>query len=430
MKTYTSLFFLFFFSSIQLLAQSDFRYIDNTYVDNIRSVRFGPEGFQERFPLLTLNESGQLLLSFDDVDAEVKNYVYTVIHCDRNWQPSGLAPLEYIDGFEEEDINFYEFSFMTTQTFTYYEFLFPNQNINVTKSGNYLLVVYEDEDDKIPVITRRFVVVDRSVSTDISIVRPATVSKIHSHQEIDFTVDYQRLGVMNPRLELRATVLQNSRWDNAIYDLEPKFVRRDQAIFDYQDKIIFEGSNEFRFIDLRSLTAPQSDITDIGLTLDEQGVVAEMAPIISRANQAHLTYPDLNGSYIIENFDRRDEVLNSDYVNLLITYKPIEPHLQDHVFLFGEISEWQIKEAYRMRYNPAISAYVGRFAFKQGYYNYLLATVPSDSSPKEVPVPDFSKTEGSHADTENEYLVLTYYHPFGTRYDQVVGAAIINSNLR
>jgi hypothetical protein len=430
MKAYVLLLFSLSCCSIQLLAQSEFRYIDNTYVDNIRSVRFGPAGFQERFPLLTLNEGGQLVLSFDDTDAEVKNYVYTVIHCDRNWQPSGLASLEYIDGFEEEDINIFEFSFMTTQTFTYYELVFPNRNMNVTKSGNYLLVVYEDEADKIPVITRRFVVADRTVSTSAKIVRPATVSKIHTHQEIDFTVDYQRLGVKNPRLELRATVLQNSRWDNAIYDLEPKFTGRDQAIFDYQDEIVFEGGNEFRFIDLRSLSAPQSDIDRIGLSLDEQSVEAELSPIFSRAHQAHLTYPDLNGSYIIENFDRNDEILNSDYVNLLITYKPIEPLLQDHLFLFGEITEWQIKEEYRLRYNPAISAYVGRFPFKQGYYNYYIATVPSDSPPKKIPQPDISKTEGSHADTENEYLILTYYHPFGSRYDQVVGAAIINSNTQ
>ena len=36
-------------------------------------------------------------------------------------------------------------------------------------------------------------------------------------------------------------------------------------------------------------------------------------------------------------------------------------------------------------------------------------------------MPSFDKTEGNHADTENDYHVLIYYRPFGTRYDQVVG---------
>ena len=94
------------------------------------------------------------------------------------------------------------------------------------------------------------------------------------------------------------------------------------------------------------------------------------------------------------------------------------------------MTDWQIKHEYQLRYNPAVSAYVGRFPFKMGYYNYFFATVPSDMSPDEKIVASTAKTEGNFADTENEYLILIYYKPFGSRYDQVVGSYLFNTASR
>ncbi|PSR11547.1 MAG: hypothetical protein DA408_17965 [Bacteroidetes bacterium] len=409
-----------------LSAQEDYLFSDQTYVDNIRTVRFGPDGYEHLFPLLTLGENAQLHLVFDDMDAGVKNYVYTIIHCNRSWEPSGLQPLEYIDGFEEENVQQFAFSFKTLAIYTNYEFRIPNRNIGITKSGNYLLVVYEDEDDKIPVISRRFVVVDRKVTVAANLVRPTEVSKMHTHQELDFTVDHQRLGARSPISELSATVLQNRRWDNAIVGLAPKFTRPDQAIFDYQNKIVFPAGNEFRFIDLRSLRAPQSDIDYVNVVNNEY-VEAELGPVISRARGVHLSFADINGGFVIENFDQNNAALNGEYPSVLFTYKVDEPYFNDHLYFFGAITDWQLKPAYQLRYNPAISAYVGRFPLKQGYYNYCFATAPSDAKAGSVQVPDFSLTEGNYADTENDYFILVYYRPFGSRFDQVVGAYQLNS---
>ena len=87
-----------------------FDYTNNTYVDHIKTVIFGPTGYPHFFPLIILGEGQTLTLSFDDLEFDVRNYTYSVIHCDRDWQPSGLAPLEYINGFQEENIPFYDFS--------------------------------------------------------------------------------------------------------------------------------------------------------------------------------------------------------------------------------------------------------------------------------------------------------------------------------
>lgn len=418
------------FSIIVLQAQDDFLYEDQTYVNNIATVRFGPNGFQHLFPLLTLGGSGQFQLSFDDRDAGVKNYVYRAIHCDRNWEPTDLSSLEYIDGFDEDDIYEYSFSFKTRHNYTHYQLWFPNENMDLTKTGNYLLVVYEDEDDKFPVITRRFVIVENQVNIASQIVRPAKVSKMHTHQEIDFEINTARLNPRNPMMEFRATILQNNRWDNVITDVSPKFILSNKVSFDYQDEIVFPAGNEFRFLDLRSLRAPQSDIDYVGI-VNENQIEAIMEPLISRKKAGvHLAYADINGAYVIENFDQRNELLNGEYPEVLFTYKVDQPYYQENVYLIGAVTDWQIRPEYQLKYNPVTFSYVGRFPFKMGYYNYFFATAPSEVDIDEKIIASTVKTEGNFADTENNYLILIYYRPFGSRYDQIVGSYQFNSSDR
>lgn len=427
---YKYFFYSFLFlalGSSTLTAQDiEYQYSNETYVDHLQTIVFGPTGYPHLFPVITLDGDETLSLSFDDMESDVRNYTYTVIHCDRDWQRSGLAPLEYINGFEEENIPTFNFSSRTLQNYINYSLTFPNRNMSVTKSGNYLLVVFEDEDEKRAVISRRFVVADRQVGISAEFVRPMDVSKIHTHQEVDFVVNFQRLSVRNAMAEMSASVLQNQRWDNAITGVKPKFLSADQAIFDYQGKIVFPGGSEFRLIDLRSLRIPHRDIEYLDVNTDNQ-MEAELLPVINRSKAPHLSFIDFNGRFLIENLDMAIADLQSEYVYTLITFKADEPLFNDHVYLFGAVTEWQLKEEYRFRYNPAISAYVGRFPFKQGYYNYYLATAPSNSDPKKSLVPSIIETEGSHADTENDYHVLVYYRPFGTRYDQVVGFLQVNS---
>ena len=40
---------------------------------------------------------------------------------------------------------------------------------------------------------------------------------------------------------------------------------------------------------------------------------------------------------------------------------------------------------------------------------------------------DFSMFEGSHYETENDYLVFVYYHDFRKRYETLVGFKLFNT---
>lgn len=474
---------LVFIPSLIFAQDENLRYDNHIYLDNIKTVKFnsngaynvetrnGVSGINATLPIVRLGRD-QLFFSFDDMDEDAKNYVYTLTHCNADWTPSNLVQMDYIDGFQEEDMDEFEYSFGTYSIYTHYNLVLPNEDMRFTKSGNYLLKVYEDEDERRLAITRRFMVVDPIMRIFAEMVRPAMVNKIQTHHEIDFVVTHEDFEVRNPRTELSATILQNGRWDNAITNVPPQFTRQEEQRFTYQDKIIFPAVKEFRPLDLRSLKYGSLDIQQVDLINEVFEVT--LHPDKKRFNQVHLDVFDLNGDFIIENRDNlnfnirqqntqniRDlertnrqlrgqgldtiaisfgnpgisyDVINfyeanehdvrSEYANVFFTlYSPTEFY-EKEVYIFGGLTDWQLKPEFKMVYNPQVSSYVCKPELKQGYYDYYYVTVPKKTGKIE-----YEDTEGSWFETENTYTILLYYRPFGVRYDMLVGAGTFSSRF-
>lgn len=426
MKKYVTTLSLYFFLLLNLAAQGRFSnilYEDYVYRDNIRSVQFYLNGFELSNPMISINEQNPLVLLFDDLENRVDDFYYTIIHCDMNWQPSNLNEMEYIDGFIEERINDYEFSSQTLVPYVNYSLAIPNRDMRFTKTGNYLLVVYKKDRDPIPMITRRFVVYEPKLLIDARFVRTNQVSKMRSHQEIDFSVYRDpKFPLRNPMQEVRAVVMQNGRWDTATEPLKPFFVRAQELIFDYQDEIVFPGGKEFRFVDLRSLRYRSFNIASIERDVD--GYDVYLAVDRSRLNEPYVSINDANGKFTIETQDRGDSYLSADYADVLFSYKVDQAYPDQDLYLLGSLNDWRISNDYRLVYNTAVNAYVLRIPLKQGYYNYQYALVPRDGDSAE---PRIDQTEGNWHETENDYTILLYYRPFGARYDQVVGFLTLNS---
>ncbi|MEM9261176.1 MAG: type IX secretion system plug protein domain-containing protein, partial [Bacteroidota bacterium] len=119
--------------SLGLSAQEDegLKFYDNTYVDNIKTVRLHIEGFPHSYPLIELGGNARLRLSFDDLSDEVRRYSYKFIHCDQDWQPSGLSPLEFNSGYSVDYLDEYDFSLRTLKEYVHYDLIFPNRNMKL-----------------------------------------------------------------------------------------------------------------------------------------------------------------------------------------------------------------------------------------------------------------------------------------------------------
>ncbi|MBN3034210.1 MAG: DUF5103 domain-containing protein, partial [Bacteroidales bacterium] len=69
--------------------------------EHIRTALLYREGWELSDPVIRLETDDRLQLSFDDLQSGVKDYRYTVVHCNADWSPSPLRQDEYISGYRE-----------------------------------------------------------------------------------------------------------------------------------------------------------------------------------------------------------------------------------------------------------------------------------------------------------------------------------------
>lgn len=431
-----SILLLLLISSVCLRSQPQLdRYEDGVYRDNIKSVQFHVNGLALTQPVIPLGSMNSLFLSFDVLDGDGSRYYYTVIHCDRHWQPTReLSQFDYLNGFREGEIRDYEMSSGTYQNYLYYYITLPNNEVKWNISGNYLLVVYESGQEDDPVMTRRFMVTEELVKIKADVVRPVIVELQNTHQEVDFGVQIDKLNCYNPRSEIFCTILQNGRWDNCIQDIQPRTVNGDYLDYNYQGKIVFQAGKEFRNMDISSMIYRSEDVMDI--MEYKEGFSTILFPREPGRGQSYIWRRDLNGMFVpynrdyyrkqipadslastlnlVARYNYREQQLSMEYSEVVVTLK-MANNLESDVYVVGGLTNWQMLPEYRLTYDDRVGGYVGRLFLKQGYYNYGFA-VPDDQGH-----PDFSFLEGNWYATENQYTLLTYYRPMGGQYDRLVG---------
>ena len=112
------------------------RYDNFVYEENIKTVLLHEASHPLNEPFIQLNSNEFLILSFDELGEEANNYSYKIVHCTADWQESDIDAFDYIDGFTQNDIAEYEYSFNTLQDYVQYRLAIPNEDIRLTKSGN------------------------------------------------------------------------------------------------------------------------------------------------------------------------------------------------------------------------------------------------------------------------------------------------------
>ncbi|MDD5570485.1 MAG: DUF5103 domain-containing protein [Bacteroidales bacterium] len=421
---------IFFFSSIAFsFAQTDttdyykknyFHYDDYVYKNNIKTVLLHQETWEFSPPIIELNGTEKLKLSFDDLDGDLKNYSYTVVHCDANWQPSNMQTLEYIDGFTEDNIRNYNYSVNTIQKYTHYSFTFPNENLRLTKSGNYLLKIYLENDKENIAITRRFMIAEPLVAVEANVKRATALEYRDSRHEIDFVIKTGSYLISNPLTDLNVVITQNDRWDNAISNLKPLFIRGNELIYDYEKGNTFIAGNEFRQVDIRSLRYQSMNIRKI--TYDSLKNHVYLLCDVKRSGKTHLSFNDINGKFSVINQDRGNGEVEGDYayVHFCLQYNPFE--LQGNVYLLGALTGWRFSKESQLKYNPKRYFYEATLYLKQGYYNYIYVLLKNNEKNA-----DESYIEGSYYETENQYCIYVYYREPGTLYDKLIAYKKINS---
>jgi hypothetical protein len=421
-KFFFNLLLIFFLSVPDNVFSQHFRNFFNPDMvsDNIKTVQFHREGWPMSYPLITHNSNQKLFLSFDELGTEIKNYYYSVELCNSDWSPSMLMKTEYYRGDEMVAVEDYEHSFNTTFDYVHYELTFPNENSSVLLSGNYVIKIFENYNQQEPVLIKRFMVNEQRVSIDPNVRYTMQSSERDQYQEIDFEVTHQGFNIQDPTNEIKVTILQNGRTDNAVTGLRPVFVGKDRMDFNYNREVIMEGGNEFRWLDLRSLRFQSDHVADI--TFSDPFYHVDVFTDYPQGDKPYYYHRDFNGRYYVEIQEEQDPQISADYVFVHFSLNWIPPLNGKEVYLTGAVTNWLFNENSRMKYNFDNNLYTLTLLLKQGYYNYQFVLKEEDSSIGSV-IP----IEGSFGQSENDYLILVYYCSVVDRHDRLIGATIANS---
>ncbi|MHC1708517.1 MAG: DUF5103 domain-containing protein [Bacteroidales bacterium] len=396
------------------------RYQDHIYVDHIKTPLLYREGWEMSAPMINLEGEDKLILAFDDLSGGQKQYQYTLIHCDADWFPSRILQHQYLDGYYEDYVTDYRFSFNTLQSYTHYETSFPNENIRLKLSGNYLLVVYPEGQKESPVLTLRFWVVEPLAKVRGMVKKSPNTEEREEKQQVVFSVFSPVLNIVNPYQNVKAIIRQNGRWDNCISNLKPLLVKGSELDYSHIDGNIFDGGNEFRHADLKSIRyssdrvrkiEPGNPVYKVYLMNDER-----------RPFKVYVTDDDINGQFLIKTEDGTDPSTDADYVEVYFSL-PYAPLAADgNIYLVGGLTHWQLSKENRMTYNFNKKAYELKLLLKQGYYNYKYLFLENGTT-----IAQDSRVEGNHFETRNEYTIYVYYQAPGNDHQQLIAVEKLQS---
>lgn len=369
-------------------------------------------------PAVTQLGQPDLILEFDDLRNDINNYYARIIHCQYDWIPSSLRDLDFMTDYNEFNVNDYAYSSNTNIPYVHYKFQLPR----VKLPGNYLLIVYRDGKQDDLILSHRFMVFDPRASLAQDNLTSGALTLRSTNQQLNFTINYRGIEILNPLETIHVVIRQNQRWDNAKYDVEPSFVREDIQQLEYRlfaDDKYFSAGNEFRFADFRSINFPGQNTDRIDKSSRPPHLWIQ--PDYPRGDQVYSQYPDINGQFTIENLDQGNPETASNYIDVTFTLKASKLS-EGKVFVLGAFNQWIKNSSSEMNYDDANGAYFNTALLKQGWYNYQYAVAD-----KQLPPNYF---EGSHFETENLYEVFFYYRPFQPNADMLIGYFPFSINPR
>lgn len=411
MNTYSIFFFILLCTTLTVNAQVE----EVRAPEYIRTIQFRGSTNQSQLPIIKLG--GSLQMSFDALNGLEEDYYYTITHYNYDWTPSDLSKSEYLDGFDDVRIETYENSLNTLQMYSNYVLNIPNRETRrITKSGNYLLSMFNDDGDL--VFSRKFMVIEEIAGVGVEIRRSRDLKYVNQKQVVNFTINSPSLLLVNPKQTVKTLVLQNSNLNTAIAGLKPQYTIGSELIYRYDQEAAFWAGNEFLFWDNKDVRAANSAIKRIELNdIYENTLYTD----IDREERPYTYNPDVNGNFVIRNIDARNSNIEADYVRMHFNLQYFGEIGDKELHIYGGFNNWTIDGTTYMQYNEDTYSFQNSRLFKQGFYNYKYVLVDRDGSIEEGAI------SGNFWETENEYTVLVYYREMGGRFDRIIGIGNANS---
>lgn len=394
--------------------------MQGSFNERIRTLKVTLNGDMFAPPVITIGTNDILTFSFDHLADDRAYFRYRLVHCNANWQPSGLVDSEIIDGFNEGLIEDYAFSRGTTVNYVNYRFHIPDGRMRPMVSGNYLVTVYEENNPDETLAQWRIMVNEHVAKIGIDLTTITDVDYNDGHQQLTVTVDTERTDVSDPFNDMTVMIQQNGRLDNETAMRQPMRMSGRKAVYEHRPQLIFEAGNEYRRFETVSIDYPGMRVAGTQYVNPYYHVALETdAP---RSSESYVYDSTQQGRYKIREYDSDEADTMADYV--IVHFTLDYPEMPGYMFFIdGDLTDRRFDETSRMVYNRSTNRYEKAMLLKQGSYNYQYLTVPPGKKRGYT-----AEIEGDRYQTVNEYLVKVYTRRPGDRYDRLIGVSRIISD--
>ena len=381
---------------------------------NIKTISFS-QNVNNTIPFFRLGENFDL--QFDDLYGNEADYYYTIEQYNYDWTPSQLLKNEYLNGLDNQRIQNYQNSLNSLQIYSHYTLSFPNRFNQIIKSGNYMVKIF-DEDQEI-VFSKKFILYEDDTAIGITIRRSRDMETINQKQNVEFFIDYKDKPLQNPKENIKVSIFQNGKFNNAIYNIKPQYTIGTQMIYRYNKETQFWAGNEFLNYENKNIRGASNsvfkvtsgDIYNTFLYTNE-----------ARKNKIYTYFPDINGNFFVNNLNTTQNTIEADYswvyFSLLSDVNPLEKS----IYVTGMFNNYQLSDEFKMEYNSNTKTFEKPILLKQGFTNYQYTLVDKNGK-----IDEKNAVDGNFYQTENEYIVLVYYRGGAERYDRIIGIGRANS---
>lgn len=384
---------------------------------NIKTISFVSNNTNV-IPFFKLGEPFQL--QFDDLFSDEADYYYTINQYNYDWSaPTNLSKAEYLNGMDNQRIITYENSFNTLQLYSHYRQVFPNKFNQITKSGNYLFTVLNDENEI--VFSRKVIIYEEEVSVGLLVRRSRDFEGLDEKQNIEMSINYGDKILQNPIQNVKVTLFQNGNWKTSISNLKPQYTLGSELIYRYNKETQFWGGNEGYTIDNKIIRATNNTVARV--TSGDNIYNTYLYTNTPRKNQPYTYFPDINGNFFVQNANSANSGIEADYSWVYFTLDAPE-FLEGNIYVSGMFSNYALTNDYKMELNKKTGLYEKALLIKQGFTNYQYILTDKKGAI------DFKNAiDGNYFQTENNYTAIVYYKGNNDRYDRVIGIANTNSEV-
>ena len=272
-------------------------------------------------------------------------------------------------------------------------------------------------------MSKRFWVFENDVTIDASVKRASLNEDKDYKQEIKFTVKANSYKITDPFSNMKVVITQNGRIDNALRNIQPEVVNGGLFNYDVNNDVTFNGGNEFRDFDIKTLKSNSVRIKKISIDSATQKDYVTLLNDERRTVKQYLTYKDINGRFLIKSEDHAtDSHTEGDYAYVHFTLPYNAPVTDGDLYILGQLTDWRFSKDSKMIFNYQKKAYEATLYVKQGFYDYEYVFLPKGGT-----VGDETLIEGNHYETENEYTIFIYNREEGTTFDKLIGLKQLNT---